>query len=275
MASYEGLRTYDALPDVLKLHFAITVSPHCEVCPGDGHLHTTPEWQNPHIWLVGIPFASNAHVAGRWGWKDASRLHQNDKGFIVEEKIRHDMTETFQLRMDGWMTSCWKQKDYSKRCKEEYDRFKNATLWARYLEERERARNSVDAATSLTAPENVLQQDLAGNNTSTRKEGNSGTSSALPRSEPTLAGSASDLEKKDTAGTQALQSAANSTQGNGGTPGADDDGQGPWKTVEPPKKSNKLRKPRQPERQRTVSGIGPMFSEIVGSLKGRTMQSHR
>ncbi len=121
MASYEGLRTYDALPDVLKLHFAITVSPHCEVCPGDGHLHTTPEWQNPHIWLVGIPFASNAHVAGRWGWKDASRLHQNDKGFIVEEKIRHDMTETFQLRMDGWMTSCWKQKDYSKRCKEEYD----------------------------------------------------------------------------------------------------------------------------------------------------------
>ncbi len=60
----------------------------------------------------------------------------------------------------------------------------------------------------------------------------------------------------------------------GSQPGDDDDGKGHWQIAVRPKKSNKLKKLRQNERQRTVSGKG-MLSEWVDSLKGRPTQSHR
>ncbi len=123
MASYEGLHTYDSLPKILKAHFAVPVSRHCEIRPGDSHLHTTPEWQARHIWLVAVPFRSDGHVVSRWGWKDVRNggSHQDDKGFRVEGNAWIQLRGVIESKMRGWTEECMSRKKYPPECKEEYD----------------------------------------------------------------------------------------------------------------------------------------------------------
>ncbi|KAI0697391.1 hypothetical protein C8T65DRAFT_743186 [Cerioporus squamosus] len=271
MASYEGLHTHDSLPDILKNHFAVPVSPHCEIRPEDSHVHTDPEWQARNIWLVAIPFASDGQVASRWGWKDVHRVRQNDRGFTIEESVWIQLQDTIESRLAEWGEACRSRRGYLRKCKEEYNTFKNPMMWAQLLAER--AREAAAAhADQMTPEEGVLKQEVtSGDNTAGNEAGGStppgDTSSTIHPSEATLAGSASDASKKDATGTPVTHRGVQSTEGNGGAP-RDDDGAGNWNEVVH-KKANKLKKNH--ERQRTVSGLGSM----LGGLLGRKTQSHK
>ncbi|KAI0690773.1 hypothetical protein C8T65DRAFT_699905 [Cerioporus squamosus] len=132
-ASLEGLCTYQDLPDILKDHFGLPVSPHCEIREGVPHLHTSPEWRKNHIWLIGSPYKSSGQVLGRWQWEDENGERHASRSFRVEEKEFIKMRAVCEERMKGWMKLCVTNERYIAECKKEYDIFRKPMEWKKHL----------------------------------------------------------------------------------------------------------------------------------------------
>ena len=101
MATYHNTHTYDRLPPVLQ-HFCIPVSPHCEVSEKVAHLHTSPEWQRWHVWMIAYPFFSSGEVLGRWEWRDATNTRTPDRSFIVNPDMMRQLREIEQRKWEVW-----------------------------------------------------------------------------------------------------------------------------------------------------------------------------
>lgn len=121
MASFEGFTTYQSLPDVLKNHFCLPVSPHCEITEGIPHLHTAPEWVKHHTWLIASPFSSFAKVSGRWQWEDEKQKRHADHSFRVDDAQYIKLRAVCENRLVEWMTRCVNNEEYIADCKTQYD----------------------------------------------------------------------------------------------------------------------------------------------------------
>ncbi len=118
-ASYEGIHDYQSLPRVLRDHFAIPMSPHCEICAGDGHVHTSPEWQKSHTWVIGIGHPSDGQIEGRWLWEE-NHVKQEDLSFLVEEAALEKLELACHERWLTWSCKTEKDVEYLFQCRREY-----------------------------------------------------------------------------------------------------------------------------------------------------------
>ncbi|RPD68992.1 hypothetical protein L226DRAFT_494839 [Lentinus tigrinus ALCF2SS1-7] len=137
MASFGGIVRYEHLPDILKHHFGLPVSPHCEITEGVAHLHTGPEWQKDHMWLIASPFKSSGQVLGRWQWQDVDKGGEprTDRSFLVEDGELIKLKAVCEERMKEWMNRCVSDEQHIVRCKEQYDVFRRSPhQWVSYLE---------------------------------------------------------------------------------------------------------------------------------------------
>ncbi|TFK88050.1 hypothetical protein K466DRAFT_598985 [Polyporus arcularius HHB13444] len=270
MASYKDTYTYDSLPDVLRSHFAVPVSPHCEIRPGDEHLHTSPEWQNRHIWLLVLPFQSAGTVVKRWGWKDDTHTHRDDLSFKIEENAHAQLMATIHSRMMGWNHSCSAKKAYHKACREQYDIFREPQRWERYLAAiaGEFAEDNLgDAPGSDATPAREVNK-AAGTKSEART--NPDASSGIPSTPTTLASSSAEPKLS---GSPIQHSIVEATQENSGMPTVHEDEEG--FEVVTYKKTSKQKKKRQ--RTRTLSGLKLLewVGEHVSGTKSQTAKSHK
>lgn len=120
MATYEGNYALETLPQILRDNFAVPISPHCEIGEGTPHLHTCPEWQKDHTWLIVYPFTSMGVVDGRWFYKALDGSKQKEYSFKVEESMLDMLSELRQEKMDLWSQRCLEEGDYITQCLEDY-----------------------------------------------------------------------------------------------------------------------------------------------------------
>ena len=119
MATYKGTHTLAELPLVLQ-HFCVAVSPHCEIGEDVTHLHTSPEWQKDHAWLIARPFFSSGTVSKRWGWKDGQGKAQAGSAFKVDKPDVTRLLRTHQTKWEEWLEQC-EQKGYLEDRYKEYE----------------------------------------------------------------------------------------------------------------------------------------------------------
>ncbi|PIL33675.1 hypothetical protein GSI_04299 [Ganoderma sinense ZZ0214-1] len=122
MATFSGIYKHDDLPRLLRL-FCLPISPHCGIGATIEHLHTTPEWQKNHGWLILHPFSSLATVSGRWKWKDEDGTYQKECSFKLDEEVISQLEEIHNRRFKEWNAKC-SDKGYLRECLEEYQKFK-------------------------------------------------------------------------------------------------------------------------------------------------------
>ncbi len=96
-----NIHTDTRLPPVLQ-HFWIPVSPHCEVGKGVAHLHTSPEWQRRHVWLITHAFFSSGDVLGRWEWRDKIYTRTPDQSFMIDPDMMGQLWEIEQQKWKAW-----------------------------------------------------------------------------------------------------------------------------------------------------------------------------
>ena len=101
MATYHNTHTYDRLPPVLQ-HFCIPVSPHCEVSEKVAHLHTSPEWQRRHTWVIARAFFSKGKVLGRWQWLDENYTRTADRSFKIDRQTIDQFWLIEQQKWEKW-----------------------------------------------------------------------------------------------------------------------------------------------------------------------------
>lgn len=118
MATYTSTHQFRDLPLVLK-HFCVPVSPHCEICEDVEHLHTTPEWQGVHSWMIVHPFYSPGAVVGGWEWKNAGGKRQKGHSFKVDRQELARLFETSKRKYEEWSTTCL-QEGYPEDCYKDY-----------------------------------------------------------------------------------------------------------------------------------------------------------
>lgn len=116
LTSYNKIHTSKLLPSILKDHFVVPVSPHCEVETSRVHLHTSPEWQDENIWVIVTKFESFGTIAGRWHYVDRRGVRQNDLSFIVAEKDMSKLHTITQARLLHWNARCAAIRDYAGQC---------------------------------------------------------------------------------------------------------------------------------------------------------------
>ncbi|KAI0800130.1 hypothetical protein C8Q74DRAFT_1234487 [Fomes fomentarius] len=124
MASYEGNYALDTLPQILRDNFAVPISPHCGIREGTPHLHTSPEWQKDHTWLIVYPFTSLGVVDGRWLHRALGGRKQKEHSFKVEESMLDMLYDLCQEKMDRWSQRCLEEEDYITQCLEDYGSFR-------------------------------------------------------------------------------------------------------------------------------------------------------
>ncbi len=101
IATYRGIHTFAHLPPVLK-HFCVPVSPHYEIDKDGTHLHTSPEWQRAHAWLIACAFFSFEPVLGRWEWKDDTNTRRSEFSFRFYKKMFKDLETIHAEKWEEW-----------------------------------------------------------------------------------------------------------------------------------------------------------------------------
>ena len=120
MTTYSNTYNLAELPSVLQL-FCMPVSPHCEIQAGVEHLHTIPEWQKEHVWLLALPFNSPGEVFGRWRWQDERGKRCGELSFYVDEEALFELAEIQGRKWDEWSKKSLDEEGYLEACYEEYE----------------------------------------------------------------------------------------------------------------------------------------------------------
>ncbi|TFK91976.1 hypothetical protein K466DRAFT_650688 [Polyporus arcularius HHB13444] len=128
LTSYRDIHSSKLLPAILKDHFAIPISPHCEIESCTYHLHTSPEWQKPNRWLIAYPVTSGGTVCGPWSWENARGVAQEDLSFKIGVNDMDELQSVCDERMNIW-TECCAKKGYLEKCAETYRIFMNSAAW--------------------------------------------------------------------------------------------------------------------------------------------------
>ena len=115
MTTYSNTYNLAELPSVLQL-FCMPVSPHCEIQAGVEHLHTIPEWQKEHVWLLALPFNSPGEVFGRWRWQDEHGKRCGELSFYVDEKALFELAEIQGRKWDEWSKKSLDEEGYLEAC---------------------------------------------------------------------------------------------------------------------------------------------------------------
>ncbi|KAM5537958.1 hypothetical protein V8D89_008434 [Ganoderma adspersum] len=125
LATFSGIHKFDNLPRVLR-HFCMPVSPHSEIGAEVEHLHTTPEWQRDHAWLILHPIVSSGTVSGRWRWKDKNGKSPKECSFKLDGAVLSQMEDVYNRRFKEWSANCLGHKGlaYLQECVREYKIFK-------------------------------------------------------------------------------------------------------------------------------------------------------
>ena len=121
LATFSGIHKFDNLPRVLQ-HFCMPVSPHSEIGADVEHLHTTPEWQRDHAWLILRPFYSSGAVSGRWRWQDKNGKRPKECSFRLDGAVLSQVEDICRRRFQEWNTLCSGDKGlaYGRECLREY-----------------------------------------------------------------------------------------------------------------------------------------------------------
>ncbi|PIL33678.1 hypothetical protein GSI_04302 [Ganoderma sinense ZZ0214-1] len=122
MATYRGIYAFAHLPPVLK-HFCVPISPHYEIEKDGTHLHTSPEWQRPHAWLIACACVSMKLVVGRWEWKDETETRRPEFSFRFYKKMFKDLDQIRAQKWDEWWQRA-QEKGYLEARYMEYQAFK-------------------------------------------------------------------------------------------------------------------------------------------------------
>ena len=101
MATYRGIHSFAFLPPVLK-HFCLPISPHCEIDKDVAHLHTSPEWQRRHTWVIARAFFSKGKVLGRWQWLDENYTRTADRSFKIDRQTIDQFWLIEQQKWEKW-----------------------------------------------------------------------------------------------------------------------------------------------------------------------------
>ncbi|KAI0697396.1 hypothetical protein C8T65DRAFT_698128 [Cerioporus squamosus] len=128
LTSYRGIHSSKLLPAILKDHFSIPISPHCEIESCGYHVHTLPEWQKPNRWLIAVPVTSGGTVYGPWEWENARGVGQKDLSFKIGVNDEEELRSICIQRMDVWTEWCAKE-EYVKKCAETYQIFMDREAW--------------------------------------------------------------------------------------------------------------------------------------------------
>ena len=118
MATYEGTYTFECLPRVLK-HFCLPVAPHVQLRSRRNHVHTSPEWQKDHGWLIAFIFYSTGAITGRWSWTEGCKRCE-DSSFQIKEERLAELLDLCQERLEEWLSWCEQKPEELERCKAEY-----------------------------------------------------------------------------------------------------------------------------------------------------------
>lgn len=117
MAGFINIYKLDDLPPVLQ-QFCMPVSPHYEIGMNVEHLHTTPEWQKDHAWLILPPYVSSRAVQGRWRWRDANGKRPEGCSFEVDNDTLSQLENIYVRRFKEWSEKCSEEGYREERHKE-------------------------------------------------------------------------------------------------------------------------------------------------------------
>ncbi|KAI0629492.1 hypothetical protein C8Q77DRAFT_1075997 [Trametes polyzona] len=138
LASLGGESRIRALPTVLRV-FSFPLSPHVQAEPGVSHYHTSPDWQEENMWIIGLPFETKSEI--KWLWRDRIPGTGTSSAFHMSVVDVAELKQLCERRLLEWQKHCLDDKMHAQKAFVEYQAFSNPAA-ERFKEKSQREASS-------------------------------------------------------------------------------------------------------------------------------------